>query len=68
MPQVFKHDKPLPKYLIPNVKKCKFFIFLKDRYFVTGGPIHINFGESNANLNVESRAKFNCLYKVDRLF
>ena len=25
-------------------KKQKFFIFLKGRYFVMGGPIEVNFG------------------------
>ena len=64
-------------------KRHKFFILLKDRYFVMGGPINMNVGvfwetsvgflksvvlqlfpkysQSNVNLNVKSRAKFNCL-------
>ena len=64
-------------------KKHKFFIFLKGRYFVVGGPIDMNvevfwetyvgflktvvlqlfpkYSQSYVNLNVKSRAKFNCL-------
>ena len=64
-------------------KKYKFFIFLKGRYFVMGGPLNMNVGvfwetsvgflksmvlqlfpkysQSYVNLNVKSRAKFNCL-------
>ena len=90
MPQFFKYDKPLSKYLIHIIffekgpaKKLTFFILLNGRYLIMGGPIDMNFGifqetsvdflksvvlqlfpkysQNNVNLNVKSRAKFNCL-------
>ena len=65
----------------PPKKNHKFFIFLKGCYFVIGGSININvevfwetsmgfpkYIQSSVNLNVKSRTKFNCLYKVEELF
>ena len=56
IPQFFKYDKPLPKYLIhwkfkmsaifilkkEPPKNPKFFMFLRGRYFVMGEPIDMN--------------------------
>ena len=58
IPEFFKYDKPLPKYLIHSIfnenvsnlyfekgaakKTQKFFRFLKGRFFVMGGPIDKN--------------------------
>ena len=54
IPQFFKYDKHFPKYLIQNdnnfcfekraAKKTQLFLFLKDSYFVMGGPIDMNVG------------------------
>ena len=49
IPQFFKYDKHLPKYLIQNdnnffAKKTQLFLFLNYSYFVMGGPIDMNVG------------------------
>ena len=58
MSQIFRNNKPLPKYLtnrklkmsavyifeIKGAKKDKIFDFLKSRFTVIGGPMDIIFG------------------------
>ena len=79
----FIKNSKFQQFVFWKRSRQKFFIFLKGRYFVMGGPINMNFGvfwetpvdflksvvlqrfpkyiQSNVNLNVKNRAKFNCL-------
>ena len=63
MSQIFRNNKPLPKYLtnrklkmsavyifeIKGAKKDKIFDFLKSRFTVMGGPMDMIFGVFSEN-------------------